>query len=77
MLPSVSVVVPALNEARNLPYVFARMPPDVDEIILVDGFSIDDTVTVARQLETGRTHCSSDAPRQRERARLRICGGNR
>src|ERR1017187_1629502 len=50
LLPSVSVVVPALNEARNIPYVFARMPPDVHEIVLVDGFSVDGTVTVARQL---------------------------
>jgi len=48
--PRVSVVIPALNEARNLPHVFARMPPTLHEIILVDGFSSDDTVTVARQL---------------------------
>jgi glycosyltransferase involved in cell wall biosynthesis len=49
-LPSVSVVVPALNEAQNIPYVFARMPEDVDEVILVDGFSVDGTVAVAREL---------------------------
>ncbi|GLW32820.1 glycosyltransferase family 2 protein [Actinoplanes regularis] len=47
--PIVSVVVPALNEARNLPHVFARLP-QVDELILVDGGSTDDTVAVARQL---------------------------
>jgi glycosyltransferase involved in cell wall biosynthesis len=46
----VSVVIPALNEARNLPHVFARMPPGVHEIILVDGHSVDDTVEVARRL---------------------------
>src|ERR1039458_4690201 len=50
VLPSVSVVVPALNEARNIPHVFERIPPDVHEVILVDGFSVDGTVTVARQL---------------------------
>jgi glycosyltransferase involved in cell wall biosynthesis len=50
LLPSVSVVVPALNEARNLPHVFDRMPPDVHEVILVDGLSVDDTVAVARKL---------------------------
>jgi glycosyltransferase involved in cell wall biosynthesis len=50
LLPSVSVVVPALNEARNIRYVFDRMPPDVHEVILVDGLSADDTVAVARQL---------------------------
>jgi glycosyltransferase involved in cell wall biosynthesis len=49
-LPSVSVVLPALNEARNIPHVFSRMPADVHEVVLVDGFSVDGTVTVARQL---------------------------
>lgn len=48
--PRVSVVIPALNEARNLPHVAARMPSDIDEIIVVDGHSVDDTVTMARQL---------------------------
>jgi glycosyltransferase involved in cell wall biosynthesis len=50
VLPSVSVIVPALNEAKNIPHVFARIPPDVHEVILVDGFSVDETVAVARQL---------------------------
>jgi glycosyltransferase involved in cell wall biosynthesis len=50
LLPSVSVVVPALNEARNIPHVFSRMPPDVREVVLVDGFSVDGTVAVACQL---------------------------
>jgi glycosyltransferase involved in cell wall biosynthesis len=48
--PRVSVVIPALNEARNLSYVFARMPADIHELILVDGHSVDDTVRVARAL---------------------------
>ncbi len=48
-LPSVSVVIPALNEAQNIPHVFARIP-DVHEVILVDGLSIDNTVAVAREL---------------------------
>ncbi len=48
--PRVSVVIPALNEARNLPYVLARIPPDAYEVILVDGYSVDGTVEVARQL---------------------------
>jgi glycosyltransferase involved in cell wall biosynthesis len=50
LTPSVSVVIPALNEARNLPYVFARIPSDVYEVVLVDGFSVDNTVAIARQL---------------------------
>ncbi len=48
--PLVSVVVPTLNEARNLPYVFSRLPADIHEVILVDGHSVDDTIAVARQL---------------------------
>jgi len=47
---SVSVVLPALNEADNLPHVFERMPPEVAEVILVDGDSTDGTVAVAQQL---------------------------
>jgi glycosyltransferase involved in cell wall biosynthesis len=48
--PSVSVVIPAKNEARNLSHVFATIPEWVDEIVLVDGQSTDDTVAVAREL---------------------------
>ena len=48
--PSVSVVIPALNEERNLPHVFAKLPADVTEVILVDGGSVDRTVAVAREL---------------------------
>jgi len=48
--PRVSVVIPAKNEARNLPYVFALIPRTVHEVILVDGHSVDDTVAVAREL---------------------------
>ena len=51
--PRVSVVIPALNEARNLPHVFVQIPPTVYEVILVDGHSVDDTVAVARQLWPG------------------------
>ncbi|MEV0589151.1 glycosyltransferase family 2 protein [Nonomuraea sp. NPDC050310] len=48
--PTVSVVVPAMNEAQNLPHVFATLPQWIDEIVLVDGNSVDDTVEVARRL---------------------------
>ena len=48
--PTVSIVIPAKNEARNLSHVFAAIPEWVYEIVLVDGHSVDDTVTVARQL---------------------------
>jgi glycosyltransferase involved in cell wall biosynthesis len=48
----VSVVIPTLNEARNLPHVFARLPRDIYEVVLVDGNSVDDTVEVARRLRS-------------------------
>ena len=48
--PTVSVIIPALNEERNLPHVFAKLPADVTEVILVDGGSVDRTVAVAREL---------------------------
>jgi hypothetical protein len=45
--PSVSVVIPTLNEARNLPYAMWRLPERVMEIIVVDGRSSDDTALAA------------------------------
>ena len=48
--PKVSVVIPTLNEARNLPHVFAKLPPALHEVIIVDGHSVDDTVATARRL---------------------------
>jgi glycosyltransferase involved in cell wall biosynthesis len=49
----VSVIVPALDEARNLPYVLPRIPTSVHEVVLVDGGSLDGTVEVARLLLPG------------------------
>jgi glycosyltransferase involved in cell wall biosynthesis len=46
----VSVVIPTLNEARNLPHVFAALPGGIHEVIVVDGHSVDDTLAVARRL---------------------------
>jgi glycosyltransferase involved in cell wall biosynthesis len=48
--PTISVIVPALNEAENLPHVLPRIQGDVLEVILVDGHSTDDTIAVARSL---------------------------
>lgn len=46
----ISVVIPAMNEAKNLPHVLPRIPEWVDEVLLVDGDSTDGTVEVARKL---------------------------
>ncbi|MFD3516551.1 glycosyltransferase family 2 protein [Streptomyces sp. NPDC058657] len=46
----VSVVIPAMNEAENLPYVFKSLPDWIHEVVLVDGNSTDGTVRVAREL---------------------------
>ncbi len=48
--PSISVVIPARNEARNLPHVLPLLPVVVSEVILVDGHSHDDTIAVAQRL---------------------------
>ncbi|HET6500234.1 MAG TPA: glycosyltransferase family 2 protein [Amycolatopsis sp.] len=45
--PRVSVVIPARNEAPNLREVLPELPP-VDEVLVVDGHSADDTAAVAR-----------------------------
>lgn len=47
--PTITIIVPALNEARNLEVVLPMLPP-VHEVILVDGHSVDDTIEVARRV---------------------------
>ncbi|MEU8233876.1 glycosyltransferase family 2 protein [Actinoplanes sp. NPDC048967] len=44
-----TVVIPALNEEHNLPLILENLPP-VDEVVVVDGRSRDDTVAVAREV---------------------------
>jgi glycosyltransferase involved in cell wall biosynthesis len=51
--PTVSVVIPAKNEVKNLPHVFAGLSDNLHEVILVDGGSTDGTVKVARRLRPG------------------------
>jgi glycosyltransferase involved in cell wall biosynthesis len=46
----VSVVIPAYNEARNLPSVLLQIPREGTEVIVVDGNSSDGTIDVVREL---------------------------
>ena len=48
--PTISVIIPTLNEAKNLPHVIPCIPTWVDELIIVDGRSTDNTIEVAKQL---------------------------
>jgi glycosyltransferase involved in cell wall biosynthesis len=47
--PTVTIVVPARNEARNLEVILPQLPP-VHQVILVDGHSVDDTIETARRV---------------------------
>jgi phosphoheptose isomerase len=48
--PSITAIIPAMNERENLPHVLPRIPGIVDEVILVDGNSTDGTVDAALEL---------------------------
>lgn len=58
----VSVVIPAKNEARNIAWVLRLLPEWVDEVILVDGNSTDDTVDVARAVRPDIVIVNDDRP---------------
>lgn len=45
---TVGVVIPCYNEERGLQAIFPRVPPTVDEVIVVDNNSTDRTAEVAR-----------------------------
>ena len=57
----VSCVIPTLNEERNIAWVLERLPPCVDEVILVDA-STDDTVAVSRAAYPGIRVVTADHP---------------
>jgi hypothetical protein len=58
----VSVVVPAMNEEHNIGWVLERIPDFVDEVILVDGNSSDNTVAVSRALRPDIRVVTQDRP---------------
>lgn len=45
--PTVSLIIPVRNEARNIAWVLEQIADEVDEIILVDGNSTDATLITA------------------------------
>lgn len=55
LAPTVSLVIPTLNEAENLRHVLPTLPSVVDELVIVDGGSTDGTVEVVRELRPDAT----------------------
>lgn len=45
----VSLIIPTLNEEKNLRLIFPRIPSWIDQVIVVDGYSQDRTTDVASQ----------------------------
>lgn len=60
--PRITVLLPAKNEALNLPWVLQRMPSGLHEVLLVDGDSTDNTVAVAREHYPGIQVVTQRAP---------------
>jgi glycosyltransferase involved in cell wall biosynthesis len=52
--PTVTIVIPARNEARNLEVILPKLP-DVEQIVLVDGNSVDGTIETAERTRPGIT----------------------
>ena len=48
--PTVSVIIPTLNEADNLRHVLPTLPDIIDELVIIDGGSTDGTVEVVEEL---------------------------
>jgi glycosyltransferase involved in cell wall biosynthesis len=53
--PRLSIVIPTLNEALNLPLVLAELPAQAHEVVVVDGLSTDGTPEIARQVRPDAT----------------------
>ena len=69
--PTVSVIIPVRNEAKNLPWLFGRMPHGLAQIVIVDGRSSDGTVEVARAL---CPHATIITQSRRGKGNALVCG---
>ena len=69
-IASVSVVIPTLNEADNLRLLLPTIPGWVNEVIIVDGRSTDETVRVAEAFARGRRLSVVMEPRKGKGAAL-------
>ena len=45
-----TLLIPAKNEAANLSFVLSKIPKEIDEVILIDGKSTDDTINTAKSI---------------------------
>ncbi len=59
---TVTAVIPAKNEARNIGTVLSRIPEIVDEIVVVDGNSTDATLSVVEEVRPDARIVSDRAP---------------
>jgi len=48
--PSMTLVIPTLDEEKNLPRILPKIPSIITEVLIVDGHSKDDTVKVVREI---------------------------
>lgn len=46
----ISLIIPTLNESQSVPDTLSRIPKVVDEVIIVDAYSKDNTVELARKI---------------------------
>jgi glycosyltransferase involved in cell wall biosynthesis len=58
----VSVLIPCLNEAENLPYVLRTIPTWVHEVVIIDDHCTDNTVSVAREVMPGVVIATNNRP---------------
>lgn len=59
---TITLVIPAKNEELNIGAVLSRVPEVVDEVVLVDANSTDDTVALARRLRPDIVVVYDDEP---------------